>query len=77
MTGGSNVQSTASSRGQDGGAYCGAAVDGKMYVVKSKVGPVCLFCVMVWLVLVYGKILGQLEKSTLPTLFPLRRLEGE
>ena len=53
------------------------AVDGKMYVVKSKVGPVCLFCVMVWLVLVYGKILGQLEKSTLPTLFPLRRLEGE
>ena len=41
-----------------------------MYGVKSKVGPVGISCVVVWLVLVYGAIWGQLEKSTPPFSFP-------
>ena len=45
----------------------------KRYGVKGKVGRLCICCVVVWLVLVYGKIWGQLEKSTPPLLFPLRR----
>ena len=56
----------------------------KMNGVKSKVSPLCICCVvplMVWLplvvclVLVYDEIWGQLEKSTPPPLFPLRRSE--
>ena len=39
--------------------------------VKSKVGPLCICCVVVWLVLVYGKNWGQLAQSdTAPLLLP-------
>ena len=46
-----------------------------MYSAKSKVGYLCICYVVVWLVLVYGNIWGQLKKSTPPPLFPLRRSE--
>ena len=42
-----------------------------MHGVKSKVGPLCICCVVVWLVLVYGEIWGELETST-PPLPPLK-----
>ena len=42
----------------------------KMYGVKSKIGPLCICCLVVWLVLVYSDISGQLEKSTLPHPLP-------
>ena len=37
---------------------------------EKQTGPLCIFYVVVWLVLVYGEIWGQLEKSTPPHLFP-------
>ena len=47
----------------------------KMYDVKSKVGPLCICCVVVWLVSVYGETWGQLEKSTPPPV-PPPKVEG-
>ena len=42
-----------------------------MHGVKSKVGPLCICCVVVWLVLVYGENWGQLAQSdTAPLLLP-------
>ena len=43
-----------------------------MYGAKSKVGHLWICYVVVWSVLVYGEIWGQLKKSTPPPLFPLR-----
>ena len=40
-----------------------------MHGVKSKVGPLCLCCVVVWLVLVYGENWGQLAQSATVPLF--------
>ena len=37
---------------------------------QNKVGPFGICCVLVWLVLVCGEILGQLEKSTPPHPLP-------
>ena len=54
------IQLITSSRRQNGGAYCGGAVGGKCMVSK-----------VVWSVLVYSQIWGQLKKSTPPPLFPL------
>ena len=41
----------------------------KMHGVKSKVCPFCLYCVVVWLVSVYGKDWGQLAQSATATFF--------
>ena len=47
-----------------------------MHCVKSKVGRLCICCVVIWLVLVYDEIWGQLEKSTPPPSSPSRGRRG-
>ena len=48
----------------------------KRYGVKGKVGRLCICCVVVWLVLVYGEIWGQLKKSTPPPSSPSEGRRG-
>ena len=47
-----------------------------MYGVKRKVGPLCICCVVVWLVLVYGENWGQLAQSATAPFFSLPAWRG-
>ena len=71
-----DVQLTTSSRGQDGGAYCGAAFGGKCMVSKAKWSYMNLLCSgMVGFSLQLN--LGTAEKEHPSPLFPLRWSESD
>ena len=67
-----DIQLTASSRRENGGAYGGDVFGGKWVVSRGDLSNY-LFCVVVWSVLVNDEFLVQLEKSTPPPLFPRRQ----